>query len=76
MLYQLSEKSLLNEIVIISNRELFDYGYRDSTNGKSITNFTISKTEEKPKQEKKTSLMLNNSNDNSLRYLVITDFFR
>ena len=35
-------KKLLNEIIIVSNREVFDYGYRDSTNEKNI-NFLISK---------------------------------
>ena len=47
------------------NREVFDYGYRDSTNGKSIINFMINKTEEKPRQAKKTSLILNNNTDTS-----------
>ena len=41
MLFQLSKK-LLNEIIIVSNREVFDYGYRDSTNEKNI-NFLINK---------------------------------
>ena len=30
------QDKLLNEIIIISNREVFDYGYRDSTNDKNI----------------------------------------
>ena len=38
-----AKKTLLNEIVIISNREVFDYGYRDSTNGKNIIKFMINK---------------------------------
>ena len=38
-----AKKTLLNEIVIISNREVFDYGYRDSTNGKNIINFIINR---------------------------------
>ena len=33
---------------------VFDYGYKDSSNGKSIINFMINKTEEKPTQAKKT----------------------
>ena len=38
-----------------------------STNGKSIINFILNKTEEKPRQAKKTSisLILNNNNDTS-----------
>ena len=65
MLFQLSEKNLVNETIIISNREAFDYGYRDSTNGKSIINFMINKIEEKSRQAKKTSLVLNNNTDTS-----------
>ena len=65
LLFQLSEKNLLNETTIISNREVFDYGYRDSTNGKSIINFMTNKTEEKPRQAKKTSLVLSNNTDTS-----------
>ena len=41
LLFQLGEKVLLNETIIISNREVFDYGHKDSTNGKSIINFMI-----------------------------------
>ena len=37
---------LVNE-TIISNREVFNYGYIDSTNGKSIINFMISKNKRK-----------------------------
>ena len=65
LLFQLSQKNLFTETIIISNREVFDYGYRDSTNGKSIINFMINKTEEKPRQAKKTSLVLNNNTDTS-----------
>ena len=36
-----SAKKLLNEIIIISSREVFDYRYRDSNNGKNIINFMI-----------------------------------
>ena len=47
MLFQLTEKVLFNETIIISNREVFDYEHKDSTNGKSIKNFMINKTEKK-----------------------------
>ena len=51
----------------MSNRDVFDYGYRDSTDGESIKNFIINKTEEKPRQAKKTSISptLNNNTDTS-----------
>ena len=42
--FQLSEKVLLNEAIIISNREVFDYEHKDSTNKKNIINFMINKT--------------------------------
>ena len=59
LLFQLSKKDLLNETIIISNREGFDYGQKDSTNGKSIIMFMINKTEKKkPRQAKKTSVSL------------------
>ena len=45
LLFQLIEKVLLNETIITSNREVFDYEHKDSTNGKSIINFMINKTE-------------------------------
>ena len=38
-----AKKKLLNEIMIISNREVLNYGQRDSTNGKNIINFMINK---------------------------------
>ena len=38
----IKQKKLLNEIIIVSNREVFDYGYRDSTNWKNIK-FMINK---------------------------------
>ena len=47
MLFQLTEKVLFNETIIISNREVFDYEHKDSTNGKSIINYMINKTEKK-----------------------------
>ena len=47
LLFQLTEKVLLNETKNISNREAFDYEHKDSTNGKSIINFMINKTEKK-----------------------------
>ena len=37
------KKKQLNEAIIVSNKEVFDYRYRDSTNGKSIINFMINK---------------------------------
>ena len=54
LLIQLREKTLLNETIIISNSEVFDYGHKNSTNGKSIINFIINKKEKKPRQAKKT----------------------
>ena len=42
--FQHSEKVLLNEAIIISNREVFDYEHKDSTNKKNIINFMINKT--------------------------------
>ena len=54
LLIQLREKILLNETIIISNREVFDYRHKDSTNGKSIINFIVNKKEKKPRQAKKT----------------------
>ena len=56
--FQLTEKVLLNETIIISNKDVFDYEHNDSTNGKSIINFMIDKTEKKPRQVKKTSVSL------------------
>ena len=47
MLFQLTEKVLFNETIIISNREVFDYEHKDSTNGKSIINVIINKTGKK-----------------------------
>ena len=38
-----SAKKKLNEIIIISNREVFNYRQRDSTNRKNIINFMINK---------------------------------
>ena len=38
-----AKKKILNEIIVISNREVFNYGQRDSTNGKNIINFMINK---------------------------------
>ena len=63
----IKQKKLLNETIIISKREVFDYGYRCSNNGKSIINFMINKTEKKPRQAKKTSisLVLANNTDTS-----------
>ena len=58
LLFQLTEKVLLNETIITSNREVFDYEHKDSTNGKSIINFVIAKQNEKPRQAKKTSISL------------------
>ena len=37
------QKKKINEIIIISNREVFNYGQRDSANGKNIINFMINK---------------------------------
>ena len=37
------KKKQLNEIIIISNREVLNYRQRDSTNGKNIINFMINK---------------------------------
>ena len=37
------KKQKLNEAITVSNKEVFDYRYRDSTNGKSIINFMINK---------------------------------
>ena len=37
------KKQKLNEAIIVSNKEVFDYRYRDSTNGKSIIDFMINK---------------------------------
>ena len=34
---------MLNEIIIISKREVLNYRQRDSTNGKNIINFMINK---------------------------------
>ena len=54
-----AKKKLFNEIMIISNREVLNYGQRDSTNGKNIINFMINKErKEKPRQAKKTSVSL------------------
>ena len=47
LLFRLTEKVLLNETIITSNREVFDYEHKDSTNGKSIINFMINKIEKK-----------------------------
>ena len=47
LLFQLTEKVLLNETIILSNREVYDYERKDSTNGKSIINFMINETEKK-----------------------------
>ena len=65
LLFQLTEKVLLNETIITSNREVFDYEHKDRTNGKSIINFMINKIEKKPGQAKKTSIsliLINNTN--------------
>ena len=54
LLFQLSEKFLLNETIIISNREVFDFEHKDSTNGKSIMNCMINKAEKKsPDRQRK-----------------------
>ena len=58
MLFQLSEKVLLNQAIIISNREVFDYEHNESTNEKSIINLMMNKTEKKRKQAKRTSISL------------------
>ena len=47
LLFQLTEKVLLNETIILTNREVYDYERKDSTNGKSIINFMINETEKK-----------------------------
>ena len=52
LLSQLSKKVLVNETIVISNREVFDYGHIGSTNAKSIINFKINKTEKKFKTGK------------------------
>ena len=44
LLFQLSEKVLLNEIVIKSHRQLFDYEHKGSNNGENIINVMINKT--------------------------------
>ena len=48
-------------------RELLGYEHKDSTNGKSIINFMINKTEKKSRQATKTliSLILINNTDTS-----------
>ena len=58
MLFQLSEKVLLNQAIIISNREVFDYEHNESTNEKSIINLMMNKTEKKRRQAKRTSISL------------------
>ena len=50
---------IINEIIVISNREVLNYGQRDSTNGKNITNFMINKDkQEKTHTGKETSVSL------------------
>ena len=76
MLSQLSKKVLVNETIVISNREVFDYGHIGSTNGKSIINFKINKIEKNSRQAKKTSvslILINNIlvSDTKLSLIVI-----
>ena len=47
LLFQLTENFLLNETIIISNRKVFDFEHKDSTNGKSIISYMINKAEKK-----------------------------
>ena len=53
LLFQLTEKFLFHETIIISNREVFDFEHKDSTNGKSIINCIINKAEEKSPDRKR-----------------------
>ena len=76
LLSQLSKKVLVNETIVISNREVFDYGHIGSTNGKSIINFKINKIEKNSRQAKKTSvslILINNIlvSDTKLSLIVI-----
>ena len=42
--------------MIISNREVFDYGHRDTTNGKNIINFMINKDRQRKAQTGKENI--------------------
>ena len=50
------KKQKLNEAITVSNKEVFDYRYRDSTNGKSITNFMINKDKQRKAQTDKENI--------------------
>ena len=53
-----SSEYSFNETIIISNRKVFDFEHKDSTNGKIIISYMINKAEKKPRQAKKTSISL------------------
>ena len=53
LLFQLSKQNLLNETIIISNREVFNYRHkRQQEWGKNIINFMIIKAEKNPRYAK------------------------
>ena len=51
--FSIKQKKLRNEIIIISNRGVFDYGYRDSTNRKTHEDGKNHKLHDKQGQARK-----------------------
>ena len=63
------KKKQLNEAIIVSNKEVFDYRYRDSTNGKSIINFMINKDKQGKAQTGKENISITDTEELRIQVL-------